>query len=110
MTFTDSHLKFGNALMSRVCTAINLVCNGLLIACVSGCGDTPSTKTPKGNDAANAPTSQLSTGEVAARDKLKIALDSWKFGDDVAVFESDHPNIRLYDERSQITPFGLGFV
>ena len=47
------------------------------------------------------------TGEAQAKEKLKVALDSWTFGDTIEKFEKDHPEIILHDERLQILPFGL---
>lgn len=45
--------------------------------------------------------------EAEAREKLKMALDSWTFGDEIKAFEKDHPHIKLIDERIHILPFGL---
>lgn len=35
-----------------------------------------------------------------AREKLKIALDSWSFGDNFQKFEADHPDIEFMDLKT----------
>ncbi|MBY0514902.1 MAG: hypothetical protein K2P78_13425 [Gemmataceae bacterium] len=82
------------------------VCCGaalLLIGCNkdsgSGKGDPPG-QSP-------APAVAKSDGEAEAREKLKIGLDSWTFGDTREKWTKDHPDISMLDERWSIRPFEM---
>jgi hypothetical protein len=63
---------------------------------------------PKGNASKGAGVSGT-TEEDLAREKLKMALDSWVFGDDGATFEKDHPEVKFLDSKlDKLMKYELG--
>lgn len=71
---------------------------------LTGCGSEPSAKSPgnanKGDAKSNVPNGKAQVGgmtEDQAREKLKVALDSWVFGDDDTKLKRDHPEIKFLD-------------
>ena len=92
---------------SRLCGLLFLVAGSALLP--TACNNTPA-PAGKSSPAAKSQPSPEGKGnsrEAEARAKLKIALDSWTFGDEFEKFEKDHSGIILHDERVQILPFGL---
>lgn len=73
----------------------------LVVTALSGCSSEQAAKSdpkPKGSDA-KAPTGEVT--EAQAKDKLKIALDSWVFGDSREKFEKDHPDIYFQPSKTR---------
>ena len=71
-------------------------CGAVLLAGCNKGGDTGKADVPTAsNPAAPAPAAAKPSGEAEAKEKLKLALDSWVFGDTLEKFHKDHPDIRV---------------
>ena len=71
-------------------------CGAILLAGCNKGGDTGKADVPTApSPAAPAPVAAKLSGEAEAKAKLKLALDSWVFGDTLEKFQKDHPDIMV---------------
>ena len=95
---------FQNIYRSTLCGTLSLFVTAAIGSVA--CNKSEPSSANKGASAAKAPV-QGKESENTAREKLKISLDSWTFGDETEKFEKENPGINLFDERRAILPFGL---
>jgi hypothetical protein len=72
----------------------------LLGLCPSGCGKPEGPSSPSTHGSTNP--SRLD--QATSKEKLKIALDSWIFGDEPAGFREKHPDVTFLNTGYDLTP------